>query len=276
MATYAIGDIQGCHDALQRLLEKIAFEPSRDKLWFVGDLVNRGPQSLETIQFIRSLDTSAQCVLGNHDVHLIACHAGIQTCKPSSSLQQILQHAQADDIINWLRQQPLFYFDPELNWAMVHAGLLPQWDHALAQQCAHEVESHLRSDRYVDFLEVAYGDEPALWHDQLSTEQRCRISLNAFTRLRLCDQQGRMNFSYKGPLGEQPQNLYAWFDVARKSSQLRIIFGHWSALGLQQRDNLLAIDTGCLWGQQLTAVQIDTEIPIIHQYQCAKKPSKLS
>ncbi len=269
MATYAIGDIQGCHDALQGLLEKIAFDPSHDKLWFVGDLVNRGPQSLASVQFIRSLGDSAQCVLGNHDVHLIACHAGVQTCKPNSSLQQILQHEQADNIVTWLRQQPLFHFDPQLNWAMVHAGLLPQWDRTLAQQCAHEVENHLRSDHYVDFLKVAYGDEPALWHDQLNSEQRCRISLNAFTRLRVCDQQGRMNFSYKGPLGEQPDNLHAWFDVARKSSQLRIVFGHWSALGLQRRDNLLAIDTGCLWGQQLTAAQIDTDIPIIHQYQCA-------
>ena len=269
MATYAIGDIQGCHEALQRLLEKIHFDASQDTLWLVGDLVNRGPQSLQTIQFIRSLGDAAQCVLGNHDVHLIACHAGVKSCKPTSSLQQILQHDDADEIVNWCRQQPLFHYDPKLNWGMVHAGLLPQWDLALALECAGEVETHLRSDHYADFLKVAYGSEPSRWNDQLDAQQRCRLSLNALTRMRMCGDQGGMDFSYKGPLGEQPKGLHAWFDLERKSSQLRIVFGHWSALGLQQRDNLLAIDTGCLWGQQLTAAQIDMQPVRIHQYECA-------
>jgi len=271
MAVYAIGDIQGCFSELEQLLNEINFSTSTDQLWFVGDLVNRGPQSLKTIQYIRSLTDSAICVLGNHDIHLIACHAGVQTCKPKSSLNQILQHPLADEIINWLRCQPLLHHDPELNWTMVHAGLIPQWDLATAKLCANEVEAQLKSPHYADFLDHAYGDTPNQWNSELSKEERWRVIINAFTRLRLCDQQGRMDFSFKGQLGEQSNHLHAWFDVPRQSEDLNIIFGHWSALGLKQTHNLLGLDTGCLWGNQLTAARIDSNPVSLHQLNCTAK-----
>jgi len=271
MATYAIGDLQGCYSELESLLSKIRFNPQQDQVWFVGDLVNRGPQSLATIQFVRSLGNAAKCVLGNHDVHLIACYCGVQTCKPKSSLNQILQHEDVDNIINWLRQQPLLYTDPTLKWTMVHAGFLPQWDLSIAHDCAQQVEQQLRSNHYVDFLKHVYGNEPNQWHSELDDVDRWRVSLNALTRLRLCDPQGRMDFDYKGPLGQQPEHLHAWFDITRKSENLNIVFGHWSALGLKNRKNLLALDTGCLWGGQLTAARIDTDPVEIHQIDCTAK-----
>ena len=271
MAVYAIGDIQGCFNELEQLLTKINFDTTKDQLWFVGDLVNRGPQSLETIQFVRSLDDAAKCVLGNHDIHLIACHAGVQTCNPKSSLNQILQSDQADEIITWLRFQPLLHYDPELNWLMVHAGLIPQWDLSNAQIYASEVETQLRSDHYIDFLKNAYGDIPNQWQPDLTDQDRWRITLNAFTRIRLCDKKGAMDFSYKGSLNEKPEHLYAWFDVPRKSQELNIIFGHWSALGLKQSPNLLGLDTGCLWGSQLTAARLDIDPISLHQIDCLAK-----
>ncbi|MFK7793863.1 MAG: symmetrical bis(5'-nucleosyl)-tetraphosphatase [Gammaproteobacteria bacterium] len=271
MAVYAIGDIQGCFSELEQLLDKINFDANADQLWFVGDLVNRGPQSLETIQFIRALGNSAQCVLGNHDIHLIACHAGVQTCKSKSSLNQILQHPHADDIINWLRFQPLLHHDTKLNWLMVHAGLIPQWDLITAKACAIEVEEQLRSTNYVEFLGQAYGNTPNQWDPTLSRQDRWRVILNAFTRLRLCDQQGKMDFNYKGLLGEQEKHLHAWFDIPRKSADLNIIFGHWSALGLKKTDNLLGLDTGCLWGSQLTAARIDVRPVTLQQIDCSAK-----
>lgn len=271
MAVYAIGDIQGCFRELEQLLDKINFDIEIDQLWFVGDLVNRGPQSLETIQFVRSLGDSAQCVLGNHDIHLIACHVGVQTCKPKSSLNQILQHSQASEIIDWLRFQPLLHYDPTLNWLMVHAGLIPQWDLGLAQKCANEVEAQLRSNHYIEFLANVYGNTPDQWNNELPQQDRWRVILNAFTRLRLCDQQGRMDFDYKGQLGDQKSNLHAWFDIPRKSENLNIIFGHWSALGLIQSHNLLGLDTGCLWGSKLTAARIDINPVRLEQIDCEAK-----
>ena len=271
MAVYAIGDIQGCFSELEQLLDKIKFNVNQDQLWFVGDLVNRGPQSLDTIQYIRTLGNSAKCVLGNHDIHLIACHAGVQSCKPKSSLNQILQHPQADEIVNWLRFQPLLHHDSKLNWSMVHAGLIPQWDLATALSCAKEVETQLRSNHYIKFLDHAYGDSPNIWDSKLSKRDRWRVILNVFTRLRLCDKYGAMNFSYKGPLGKQDKHLHAWFDIDRKSEDMNIIFGHWSALGLKQTYNLLGLDTGCLWGNQLTAARIDSNSVTFHQIECTTK-----
>jgi bis(5'-nucleosyl)-tetraphosphatase (symmetrical) len=271
MATYAVGDVQGCFSELEHLLQIIEFNQLTDQLWFVGDLVNRGPQSLETIQFIKSLGNAAQCVLGNHDVHLLACHAGLQSCKPKSSLRPILDSHHVVDIIHWLRKQPLLHHDAKLNWTMVHAGMLPQWDLALASSCAREVEQQLQSDHYIEFLQHAYGNQPRQWQADLADTDRWRLILNAFTRLRLCNQEGAMDFAYKGPLGEQAPDLQAWFDVPRKSQNLRILFGHWSALGLMHTDNLLGLDTGCLWGNQLTAARIDIEPVKIYSIECAAK-----
>lgn len=271
MAVYAIGDIQGCLSELERLLKKIKFNPQNDQLWFVGDLVNRGPQSLDTILFIQSLNESAQCVLGNHDIHLIACYAGAQTCKPSSSLNQILEHSEADNIIGWLRKQPFVHHDKEMAWTMVHAGFLPQWDLNVALQNACELGNQLQSDHYIDLLNNIYGEQPNQWHESLKHYDRWRVIINAFTRLRFADQQGRMDFTYKGPLGKQPKHLHAWFDIPRKSETMKIVFGHWSALGLKQSHNLLGIDTGCLWGSQLTAARIDCPQPEIYAIECTAK-----
>ena len=277
MSTYAIGDVQGCFSELELLLNKINFDASIDEIWFVGDLVNRGPESLKAIQFVRSLGNSAKCVLGNHDIHLIACHVGVQSCKPKSSLNQILTHKLADEIIDWLRFQPLLHYDPHLNWVMVHAGFIPQWDLTLAQSCAHEVENQLRNDDFTEFLKSAYGNTPNQWAANLNDQDRWRAILNAFTRLRLCDKEGRMDFDYKGPLGNQDKYLHAWFDIPRKSEDLNIVFGHWSALGLKQSHNLLGLDTGCLWGSQLTAAKLDTHPVELTQIDCdAKKKITLS
>lgn len=271
MAVYAIGDVQGCYTELEQLLKKIRFSPNNDQLWFVGDLVNRGPQSLETVQFVISLGNAAQCVLGNHDIHLIACYTGAQICKPTSSLKQVLEHQEVDEIINWLRSVPLLHHDPDLSWTMVHAGMLPQWNLAMAQQCAHEVETKLRADNYAEFIANVYGDTPTRWHSQLKDEDRWRVIINTFTRLRLCDHEGNMDFSHKGELGEQEEHLHAWFDVPRESEDLNIVFGHWSALGLKQTHNLLGLDTGCLWGSKLTAARLDSDTPKIYSVECEAK-----
>ena len=271
MATYAVGDVQGCFSELEQLLQLIDFNQHGDQLWFVGDLVNRGPESLETIRFIKSLGDSARCVLGNHDVHLVACHAGVQSCKPGSSLRPVLDSPDVVDIIDWLRNRPLLHHDADLNWTMVHAGLLPQWDLAEAVSCAREVEKQLQSDDYIEFLGHAYGNIPDRWQAGLKQQDRWRVILNAFTRLRLCNLEGAMDFEYKGPLGAQSSDLHAWFDVPRKSDHLRILFGHWSALGFMQTDHLLALDTGCLWGNQLTAARIDTDPVKIYSIECTAK-----
>lgn len=271
MAVYAIGDVQGCYTELEQLLKKIHFNPTNDQLWFVGDLVNRGPQSLETVQFVKSLGNAAQCVLGNHDIHLIACYTGAQTCKPSSSLKQVLEHEEVDEIINWLRAVPLLHHDPNLPWTMVHAGMLPQWNLALAQQCASEIETKLRADNYAEFIANVYGDTPTQWHTELDDQERWRVIVNAFTRLRLCDHEGNMDFEHKGELGEQAEHLHAWFDIPRESADLNIVFGHWSALGLKNSPNLLGLDTGCLWGNKLTAARLDSDTPKIYSVDCEAK-----
>jgi len=271
MAVYAVGDIQGCFKELEQLLTKIEFNSQTDQLWFVGDLVNRGVQSLETVLFVKSLQGSARCVLGNHDIHLLACYTGAQTCKPTSPLCEILESAEVDNIISWLRSRPLLHHDSILNWTMVHAGMVPQWDLQLALTCANEVESHLRGNRYAEFISMIYGDTPNQWSPQLTHQERWRVIINAFTRIRLCDKDGKMDFNYKGPPGEQDNHLFAWFDVPRKSEDLQIVFGHWSTLGLKQTSNLLGLDTGCLWGNRLTAARLDCGTPIIYSVECSPK-----
>lgn len=271
MAVYAIGDVQGCLSELEKLLKKIHFNQNTDQLWFVGDLVNRGPESLETLLFIQSLQHSAQCVLGNHDIYLIACYAGTQKCKPKSSLNQVLEHPEVDRIISWLREQPFIHHDEALGWTMVHAGLPPQWDLAAARYYAKELQTQLQSEHYIDLLENIYGEQPNQWHESLSHYDRWRVMMNCFTRLRFVDQYGCMDFTYKGPLGKQPEHLHAWFDLPRKSEEMKIVFGHWSALGLKNTSKLLGIDTGCLWGGQLTAARIDCPQTKIYSLDCSAK-----
>ena len=259
MAVYAIGDIQGCFDELQALLEAIHFSPSHDHLWFAGDLVNRGPKSLETLRFIKGLGKRAISVLGNHDLHLIAAAHGHPIASDDHTLDAILNAPDRDELINWLRQQPLLHHDAALGYTMIHAGLPPQWDLKLARQCAQEVETMLRSDNVVDFIEHMYSNKPCRWSDELSGWKRMRFTVNCLTRLRFCDGNGRLKLKYKGPPGSQPAEFHPWFELAeRKSSDLNIVFGHWSTLGKRDDPGVFPLDTACLWGGELTALRLDT------------------
>lgn len=255
MSIYAIGDIQGCFDDLQRLLTEIKFNKKKDQLWFVGDLVNRGPKSLETLRFIKSLGESAVCVLGNHDLHLLALAYGLSPYRAKDTLKPILKAKDRDELLDWLRNRPLFHYNDD--FCLLHAGLPPQWDFSLAKKMAAQVEKALRGDDYLAFFKVMYGNEPDQWRDKLKISEQLRFTVNCFTRLRFCDTKGRLDFKYNGKLGSQPDHLVPWFDAPnRKNADLKIVFGHWSALGYHESNQCYAIDTGCLWGGQLTALKL--------------------
>jgi len=259
MAIYAIGDIQGCYDDLQRLLTKIDFNKKKDQLWFVGDLVNRGPKSLQTLRFIKSLGDSAVTVLGNHDLHLLAVAYKHSAVRAKDTFSPILQAKDKDKLLHWLRHRPLFHYNDD--FCLLHAGLPPQWDLATTKKMAAKIEKELRGDNYEKFFKGMYGNEPDLWSDKLKDQEQLRFAVNCFTRMRFCDAKGRLDFKYSGRLGSQPKHLIPWFDLPhRKNSQLKIIFGHWSALGYHQSNNCYAIDTGCLWGGQLTALKLDKQM----------------
>ena len=264
MAVYAIGDIQGCFDELQSLLQLIRFNSDCDRLWFAGDLVNRGPKSLDTLRFIRDLGSNAVSVLGNHDLHLLAIASGNCTRTGRDSLDAILEAPDREELLRWLRHRPLMHYDPSLNFALLHAGLPPQWTISAAATHAHEVEQVLRNDdEYRDFFHEMYGNKPKRWSDDLAGMDRLRFITNCFTRLRFCTPKGKLRLKEKGPPGSQkdPKAL-PWFDVpARASLGTRIVFGHWSTLGYLARNNVWAIDTGCLWGGKLTLLRIDTPEP---------------
>ena len=259
MATFAIGDLQGCYDPLARLLDYLDFSPERDRLWFVGDLVNRGPQSLEVLRFVKGLGHAAVTVLGNHDLHLAMQAAGFGKANKEDTLGAILAAPDRDELLGWLRAQPLFHVEGE--WAMVHAGLLPAWDVAQAQVLSDEVTAALTAPDYLDFLANMWGSEPDAWHDGLAGWDRLRVVVNAMTRMRFVTPDGRMEFrapGAKGPPERGPAGCVPWFDApGRRSADHAIVCGHWSALGFRQMDRLLALDSGCLWGGSLTAVRLE-------------------
>ncbi len=258
MATYAIGDIQGCLDDLNALLEKIHFNPKKDTLWFAGDLVNRGDKSLETLRFIKNLGASAISVLGNHDLTLLALAQGNKKVR-YHTLDDILNAPDREELLLWLRHRPLLHHDATLGYTMIHAGLPPQWDLALAQQCAHEVEQVLQGSQYPDFMANMFGDQPKKWQASLTGWDRLRFITNSFTRMRYCKPKGKLNFKDKGPIGSQKKGYKPWFSLSkRKNKDLNIVFGHWSTLfGDTQQNNVHALDTGCLWGGSLTAMRLD-------------------
>lgn len=260
MAIYAIGDIQGCFDDLLRLVELIDFNPVTDKLWFVGDLVNRGPKSLQTLRYVKSLGSSAITVLGNHDLHLLAAAYGNDKhFKSDSDLINILQADDRDELIDWLRWRPMLHHDAELNVTMIHAGLPPQWDLATAQACAMELEAVLRGTRYRDYFKHMYGNQPDIWRPGLKGIERLRFITNCLSRMRFCDADGRLDHKAKGNADNPPKGLYPWYTVPkRKTADERIVFGHWSTLGYYEGHNVYAIDSGCLWGGRLTALRLDT------------------
>lgn len=268
MACYAIGDIQGCYDELLALLERIGFEPERDRLWFVGDLVNRGPKSLETLRFVKGLGDAGLTVLGNHDLHLLAAAWYPRNVRRKDTLHAILDAPDRGELLDWLRCQPLLHHDDQLGYTLLHAGLPPQWDLADAQARAGEVESVLCSHRIGDFLARMYGNEPDRWSDDLEGQDRLRFITNCFTRLRYCTPDGRLVLEPKGAPGSQPAGAFPWFEIeARRSRDLNIVFGHWSTLGQRDDPGIFPLDTGCLWGGQLTALRLDGE-PRWHRLDC--------
>jgi bis(5'-nucleosyl)-tetraphosphatase (symmetrical) len=256
MATYAIGDIQGCGDELRRLVDAFAFDPARDRIWFVGDLVNRGPKSLETLRFVHGLGERAVTVLGNHDLHLLVVAEGLGKPRHDDTLSDVLAAPDRDELLAWLRMRPLLHREGE--YLMVHAGLLPAWDEARAEALAREVEQALRSDAYRDFLEHLYGSKPDRWSDDLQGPDRLRVIVNAMTRMRFCDADGVMEFQAKGETADAPPGYVPWFEVpGRAASQATIICGHWSALGIKLTRRLLMLDSGCVWGRSLTAIRLE-------------------
>ena len=258
MASYAIGDIQGCYHAFQALLERIDFDEKNDQLWLVGDLVNRGSGSLEVLRWCYAHQDSLNVVLGNHDLHALVVAEGIVAAHKGDTLDALLAADDAKVLLNWLRHQHLMYHED--NYLMVHAGLLPQWSTEQALAYAAEVEQILHGDNYLKFFRHMYGNQPDQWRDDLSGIDRLRVITNAATRLRICSVDGQMEFKFKGELQDIPAGYLPWFDVpARATKDVQVIFGHWSALGLQQRENVYALDTGCLWGGKLTAMNIETK-----------------
>ncbi|NEX20367.1 symmetrical bis(5'-nucleosyl)-tetraphosphatase [Thiorhodococcus mannitoliphagus] len=269
MPSYAIGDIQGCYAELRRLLDQLAFDPEHDRIWLVGDLVNRGPQSLEVLRFVRSLGEAAIVVLGNHDLHLLAVAAGNTKHSKKSTLDAVLEAPDRDDLLHWLRHQPLLHHDPTLALTMVHAGLPPQWDLDQARRCAGELESVLRSDDYRTFLREMYGNRPSLWSAELSGMERLRFITNCLTRLRYCEPDGGLALKEKGLLGSQSPGRLPWFQMpGRRTRGDRIVFGHWSTLGYWSGENVWAIDSGCLWGGTLSALTLDQDPMRVIQLDC--------
>ncbi len=256
MSVYVIGDVQGCYDELAELLEQIRFDPASDRLWFVGDLVNRGPDSLAVLRFVRSLGACATFVHGNHDLHLLSLDAGQGRPRADDTLDEVLAAPDRDELMAWLRAQPLMHV--EGSFALVHAGLLPLWSVPQARALAREVEAAMQAPSYREFFASMYGSEPANWSDALAGAARLRVIVNAMTRMRFCTPQGTMEFHHKGGLSDAPAGFLPWFDVpSRRSTTHTMLCGHWSTLGLMQRADVIALDTGCVWGGMLTAIRLD-------------------
>lgn len=268
MTTWAIGDLQGCYDATQRLLDAIRFDPAQDQLWFCGDLVNRGGQSLETLRLVKSLDIHSHVVLGNHDLSLLAIslRREDEQRKVNPDLQAILFAPDRNELLEWLRLRPLMHVDRTLGWAMVHAGLAPKWTIALAERRAHEVESRLHGKNHDKLLRNMYGNKPDAWTPKLEGFDRLRAIINVFTRMRFCNTRGTISFTEKGAPGTQKPGFYPWFEVpGHAPRELKIVCGHWSTLGLFTGLGVHAIDTGCVWGGKLTALDLTSETPRLVQ-----------
>jgi bis(5'-nucleosyl)-tetraphosphatase (symmetrical) len=270
---YLVGDVQGCADALDRLLAAIGFSPSRDRLYLLGDLVNRGPASLATLRRLRDLGDSATCVLGNHDWHLLAVAAGVRPRHRSDTLDEILDAPERDAWLEWLRQRRMAVF--EHGWLMVHAGVVPEWDLKTVLALARELETALRGRPAREFLGAMFGNEPARWSDSLDGDERLRFTLNALTRTRFVAADGSLEFATKDGADAAPPGFRPWFDApGRRTEGVPIAFGHWSALGLLEREGLLCLDTGCVWGGKLSAVRIDGGRRDLIQVDCVGAPRR--
>lgn len=259
MAVYAIGDLQGCLAPFEELLARVRFDPATDRLWLVGDLVNRGPQSGACLRLVRDLGASAITVLGNHDLHLLATAAGVRPLRPKDTLRQVLERPDAGELLEWLAKRPLIHHDASLGWTLVHAGVPPAWNLVTAQREAHAVEQVLRdSSRRTAFLQEMYGNTPARWNGTLQGTERLRYTVNALTRMRFIRRDGSLDFEESGPPSGAPTRLTPWFKVPeRRMSGKPIVFGHWSALGYRRGSDWLSLDSGCVWGRKLTMVRLD-------------------
>ena len=258
VAIYAVGDVQGCHDELRRLLERARFDPARDQLWLVGDVVNRGPDSLNVLRFLRSLGPRATLVLGNHDLHLLAVAEGVRALRGADTLRPILEAADRDELIGWLRGQPLLHYDLGLGYCMVHAGIPPHWDLATATALAREAEKWLSAHGCAEIFPNQAGELTELT-PELGAGERARVIVNYLTRMRVCTADGRLDLAYKGPPGGAPAGYLPWFSYPdRKTRDVRVLFGHWAALeGKANADNVVALDTGCAWGRSLTMMRLE-------------------
>jgi len=267
VAVYAIGDLQGCYDPFRRLLDEIDFDPALDRLWLTGDLVNRGPKSLKTLKFVRKLGDAAIAVLGNHDLHLLALEAGaVRAGKRFSSLDKVLKSPQADILCDWLRHRPLAHYDETLDTLLVHAGTHPDWDVEKTLACAAEVEKALQGDAYRTLLGKMYGDLPNAWSESLTGYKRLRFIINCLTRMRMITREGHLDLRFSGSPWRARKGLLAWYDVADPAWEgTRVVFGHWSQLGLIVLPDVVSLDTGCVWGRQLTAVRLDKRLPRVIQ-----------
>ena len=265
MAHYAIGDLQGCHAEFMAMLERLKFDPGRDRLWLTGDLVNRGPASLAVLREVKSLGSSVTVVLGNHDLHLLAMAFAPKTVKRREpELEAVLEAPDADELLAWLAARPLLHRDAALGWTLIHAGLPPQWTLQQAEDCAREVERALRLDA-AGLLEEMYGDEPDRWSPDLKGAGRLRFAVNCLTRLRFVDGQGRLMLWYKGTIADAPKGAIPWFrHPERATCNDAFVFGHWSALGYLAEPGLRCLDTGCVWGGALTALRLDRERKPLH------------
>lgn len=271
MATYAIGDIQGCARSLERLLEQVRFDPAVDRLWCVGDLVNRGPDSLGVLRYLKQLGPSAQVVLGNHDLFLLAVAENIATVRPEDTLQAVLAAPDRDELLTWVRHQPLLYRNAP--FVLVHAGLLPQWSIREAEELAQEVECGLRSPSYREILRALYPSKHLQWSSQLTGPTRLATIIKVLTRLRACSSDGMMESSYSGPPDRIPAGFHPWFQIDPHQHQDAVfVCGHWASLGLYCRKHILALDSGCVWGRQLTAIRLEDRQ--VFQVECADDPSR--
>ena len=271
MATYAIGDVQGCFASLQKLLNKLDFDPEQDTLWFAGDLVNRGSDSLATLRFVKELGNRAVTVLGNHDLHLLAIAADHKSTK-DKGLKKVLKADDADKLLDWLRTRPLLHHDPSLDFTIVHAGIYPTWSLSQALDYADELQDILRSTIYLEFIHNMYGNKPKKWKKKLTGWDRLRFICNAFTRMRYCNDDGELDFKSSGTPQVKASDIIPWFDMPdRKMKSQRILFGHWSTLGLLKRKDIYSLDTGCVWGGQLTALRIDSEEPQYISVDCHRE-----
>ena len=262
MAVYAIGDIKGCFDELQAMLELLNFDQQKDQIWLAGDLVNRGPKSAEVLRFAKDLGpTAVKVVLGNHDLHLLANACGVTKHHHRlDTMDSVLNAPDRDELIDWLRRQPLLHHDAKLGFTMVHAGLPPIWTLSKAKKRAQEVEEVLRSDDWPTFFQHMYGNDPQRWSKMLKGWERLRYITNCFTRLRYCHEDERLALKYKGKPSESPDGQTPWFDMPnRKTKTERIVFGHWSTLGTGQYGQVFSLDSGAVWGEKLTALRIDKQ-----------------